>query len=59
VTDRQILLEARAGAGERLLDGDRFDPVDGGLDLQMRARCLRDVERRPWIGRLAADVQKQ
>ena len=59
VADREIVLEPGARARERLLDGDRLDPVDGVLQLQMRTRGLRHVERGPRIGRLAPDVQKQ
>ena len=59
VADGQIVLEPGARAGERLLDGDRLDPVDGVLQLQMRPRRLRHVERRPRVGRLGADVQEQ
>src|ERR1041385_3178911 len=58
VSDGEVFFEAGAGAGERLLDRNRLDPVDGVLKPQVRTRRLGDVERRPWICRLAADVQK-
>ena len=59
VADREILLEPGSRARERLLDGDRFDPVDGVLQLEMGTHGLRHVECGPGIGRLAAHVQKQ
>ena len=44
VTDGQVVVEVGAGAGERLLDRDRLDPVDRVLQPQMRPDGLRDVD---------------
>ena len=44
VTDRQVVVEVGAGAGERLLDRDRLDPVNRVLQPQMRPDRLGDVD---------------
>jgi hypothetical protein len=59
MADRQVAFEPRPRAGERLLDRDRLDPVNRILELKVRACRLSDVKRRPWVGRLGADVQEQ
>jgi hypothetical protein len=42
-----------------LVDRNRFDPVDGVLQLEVRTNGLGHVECRPWIRGLCADVQEQ
>ena len=59
VADCEVVLQAGPGAGQRLFDGDRLDPVNGVLQLQVRPRRLRHVDRGPRVGRLGADVQEQ
>ena len=59
VANCQVVLETSPGAGQRLLDGDRLDPVNRVLQVQMRARRLRHVHRRPRVGWLGADVEEQ
>src|SRR5688572_4700018 len=57
--DGQVVLQAGAGSGERLFDGDRLDPVDGVLKLQVLPGRLRHVQGCPGIRRLGADVQEE
>ena len=62
--DRLVVADARsrvspAPAPADPVDRDRLDPVDRVLELQVLPRRLRDVERRPGVGRLGADVQEQ
>ena len=59
VADGQVLRESGACAGKGLLDRNRLDPVNRILQLQMGTCRLRNVERRPWVGGLAADVEEQ
>src|SRR5262245_62471054 len=59
VADGQVIIEIGAGAGERLLDGDRLDPVNRVLQLQVRSDGLGDINRRPRVGGLCADIQEQ
>ena len=59
VADRQVVVEPGPAARQRLFDRDRLDPVNGVLELEMRPSSLRDVHRRPRIGRLGAHVQEQ
>ena len=59
VADGQVAFEAGAGAGQVAIDRDRLHPVDDVLEAQVLARLLRDVERGPGVGWLAADVQEQ
>src|SRR6185503_18071939 len=47
VTNGEVVIEIRARTGERLLDGDRLDPVNGVLQSQVRSDRLRDVDRGP------------
>ena len=59
VPDGEIARETGGDAGRLAVDRDRFDPVDDVLQPQVGPRGLHDVERRPGIARLCADVQKQ
>ena len=59
VSDREVARQPGGGAGGVAVDGDRLDPVDDVLQLQVRPRRLRHVERGPGIGGLGADVQEQ
>src|SRR6185436_14625425 len=59
MADGEVALEPGARPGERLLDRNGLDPVNRVLQLEMRTRGLRDVQRRPRVGRLAADVQEE
>src|SRR5262245_58893180 len=59
MTHRQIVLESRPRAGQRLLDRNRFDPVNGVLQVQEGPDGLSDIEPRPRIGGLGADIEEQ
>ena len=59
VADRHVAIEPGRRAGGLAVDGDRLDPVDRVLELQVLPRHLRDLERNPGVGRLGADVQEQ
>ena len=59
VADVQVAGQTGARAGRVLVDRDRLDPVDGVLELQVLARRLGHVQRRPGVGRLGADVQEE
>ena len=59
VADVEVPVEAGGGAGRVAVDGDRLDPVNRVLQLQVPPRRLRDVERRPRVGRLGADVEEE
>src|SRR3954468_9366183 len=54
-----IAVEIGRRTGRVTIDGDRLDPMDGVLQLQMRTRCLRDIQRGPGVGGFCADVQKE
>ena len=60
VPDREIVGEPRALPGQRLLDRDRLDPVNGVLQLEMRPRaaCATSSAVHGSVG-LAPDVQEE
>ena len=59
VADREVVGEAGPRSRQRLLDGDRLDPVNDVLQFEVRPDGLGDVERGPRILRFGADVQKE
>src|SRR5205814_3598194 len=59
VTDGEVARQPCGGPGGGSIDGDRLDPMNDVLELQVLTRGLRHIERRPGIARLAADIEKQ
>ena len=59
VADGQVCGQAGANARGLLLDGDRLDPVDGVLELEVGPGGLGHVQGGPRIAGLGADVQEQ
>jgi hypothetical protein len=59
MSDGEWLRQPGSRADRVGVGGNRLDPVERVLEVEVRARRLRHVERRPGIGRLAADVQEQ
>src|SRR5262245_22284732 len=59
VADGEIARQPGGGAGGRLVDGYRLEPVNDVLQPEVLAGRLRDVERGPGIARLAPDVQEK
>src|SRR5262245_14101390 len=59
VAYRHVAIESGRPACRRSVDGNRLDPVDRVLELEIPPGHLRDLERNPGIGGLGADVQEQ
>jgi hypothetical protein len=59
VADGEVAIHAGVGPSQVALDGDRFNPVNDVLEPEMGTDGLRDVQGRPRVARLGADVQEQ
>src|SRR5262249_49606264 len=55
----EIVAETCARAGQCLLDGDRLDPVNRVLKVQIRPCGLGHVDRGPWVRGLGSDVEEE
>jgi hypothetical protein len=59
VADREIVGEAGPPSRQRLLDGNRLDPVNDVLQFEVRPDGLGDIESGPRVLWFRADVQKE